>query len=56
MTDWGLAAKESGYLIETGFYGPGERGTLVREISNESYGDGITKYCGENAIPIPFGT
>jgi aryl-phospho-beta-D-glucosidase BglC (GH1 family) len=49
--DWGFAAKKYPVMLtEIGFCGPDEKGAHVPVISDESYGDAITKYCRENGI------
>lgn len=49
--DWGFAAKKYPvFLTEIGFCGPDEKGAHVPVISDESYGDAITKYSEENGI------
>jgi hypothetical protein len=49
--DWGFVAKKYPLMLtEIGFCGPDERGAHVPVISDESYGDAITKYCDENGI------
>ncbi len=37
-------------LTEIGFCGADERGAHVPVISDETYGDAITKYCAEKGI------
>ena len=49
--DWGFVAKRYPLMLtEIGFCGPDERGAHVPVISDESYGDAITKYCDDNGI------
>ena len=49
--DWGFAAKKYPLMLtEIGFCGPDEKGAHVPVISDESYGDAITKYCENNGI------
>lgn len=49
--DWGFVAKKYPvFLTEIGFCGADERGAHIPVISDESYGDAITKYCAENDI------
>jgi len=49
--DWGFVAKKYPVILtEIGFCGPDERGAHVPVISDESYGDAITKYAAENGI------
>jgi endoglucanase len=49
--DWGFAAKKYPLILtEIGFCGENERGAHVPVISDESYGDAITKYTKENKI------
>ena len=49
--DWGFVAKKYPVMLtEIGFCGPDEKGAHVPVISDESYGDAITKYCDENGI------
>ena len=49
--DWGFVAKKYPLILtEIGFCGAGERGAHVPVISDESYGDAITKYCADNGI------
>ncbi|MBD0284199.1 MAG: glycoside hydrolase family 5 protein [Flavisolibacter sp.] len=49
--DWGFVAKNYPvFLTEIGFSGADERGAHVPVISDESYGDAITKYADENGI------
>ncbi len=49
--DWGFAAKKYPVMLtEIGFCGADERGAHVPVISDESYGDAITKYCNDNGI------
>lgn len=50
-TDWGFVAEKYPVLLtEIGFCGPDDRGAHVPVISDESYGDAITKYCAEKGI------
>jgi endoglucanase len=49
--DWGFVAKKYPLILtEIGFCGEGERGAHIPVISDESYGDAITKYTKENNI------
>jgi len=49
--DWGFAAKKYPVMLtEIGFCGADDKGTHVPVISDESYGDAITKYCNDNGI------
>lgn len=49
--DWGFVAKKYPLILtEIGFCGPDEKGAHVPVISDESYGDAITKYCATNGI------
>lgn len=49
--DWGyVAQKYPVVLTEIGFCGPDDKGAHVPVISDESYGDAITKYCDTNGI------
>ena len=49
--DWGyVAEKYPLFLTEIGFCGADDRGAHVPVISDESYGDAITKYCAEKGI------
>jgi hypothetical protein len=49
--DWGFVAKKYPVMLtEIGFCGPDEKGAHVPVISDESYGDAITKYCREKGI------
>jgi hypothetical protein len=49
--DWGFVAdKYPVILTEIGFAGAEERGAHVPVISDESYGDAITKYCDQKGI------
>lgn len=49
--DWGFVAKKYPLILtEIGFCGPDERGAHIPVISDESYGEAITKYCEENGI------
>lgn len=49
--DWGFVAKKYPVILtEIGFCGPDERGAHVPVISDESYGEAITKYADENGI------
>lgn len=49
--DWGFLAKKYPLILtEIGFCGKNERGAHVPVISDESYGDAITKYCQDNSI------
>ena len=49
--DWGFVAKKYPVMLtEIGFCGPEEKGAHIPVISDESYGEAITKYCNENGI------
>jgi hypothetical protein len=49
--DWGFVAKKYPVILtEIGFSGADERGAHVPVISDESYGEAITKYADENGI------
>ena len=49
--DWGFVKEKYPIILtELGFCGPDDRGAHVPVISDESYGDAITKYCDENEI------
>ena len=49
--DWGHVAKKYPVILtEIGFCGPDEKGAHVPVISDESYGDAITKYADANGI------
>jgi hypothetical protein len=49
--DWGFIAKKYPLLLtEIGFCGEDDPGAHVPVISDESYGDAITRYCKENGI------
>ena len=49
--DWGfMAEKYPVFLTEIGFCGPDDRGAHIPVISDESYGDAITKYSREKGI------
>ena len=49
--DWGFVAQKYPLMLtEIGFCGPDEKGAHVPVISDESYGDAITKYCEEKGI------
>ena len=49
--DWGFAAEKYPVILtEIGFCGADEKGAHVPVISDESYGDAITKYCREKGI------
>ena len=49
--DWGFVAKKYPVMLtEIGFCGADEKGAHVPVISDESYGDAITKYCDDNGI------
>lgn len=49
--DWGfIAEKYPLMLTEIGFCGPDDKGAHVPVISDESYGDAITKYTDEHGI------
>lgn len=50
-TDWGFVAeKYPVVLTEIGFCGAEEQGAHVPVISDESYGEAITKYTAERGI------
>lgn len=49
--DWGYVAEKYPLILtEIGFCGQDDRGAHVPVISDESYGDAITKYCKEKNI------
>ncbi|MDB5240531.1 MAG: glycoside hydrolase [Spirosoma sp.] len=49
--DWGFVAKTYPLVLtEIGFCGPDDKGAHVPVISDESYGDAITRYCDTNGI------
>jgi endoglucanase len=49
--DWGFVAKKYPLLLtEIGFCGADDRGAHIPVISDESYGDAITKYCNDKGI------
>ncbi|QMU30925.1 glycoside hydrolase family 5 protein [Adhaeribacter radiodurans] len=49
--DWGNVAKKYPVILtEIGFCGPDDKGAHVPVISDESYGDAITKYADANGI------
>ena len=49
--DWGFVAKKYPLMLtEIGFCGPDDKGAHIPVISDESYGEAITKYCNENGI------
>jgi aryl-phospho-beta-D-glucosidase BglC (GH1 family) len=49
--DWGFVAEKYPVILtEIGFAGAEEKGAHVPVISDESYGDAITKYCNEKGI------
>ena len=49
--DWGYVAEKYPLILtEIGFCGPDDRGAHVPVISDESYGDAITKYSEEKGI------
>ncbi|MFD2574278.1 glycoside hydrolase family 5 protein [Spirosoma soli] len=49
--DWGYVAKKYPVVLtEIGFCGPDDKGAHVPVISDESYGDAITRYCDTNGI------
>ena len=49
--DWGFVAdKYPLILTEIGFCGPDDKGAHIPVISDESYGDAITKYCKDKGI------
>jgi endoglucanase len=49
--DWGFVAEKYPLLLtEIGFCGADDRGAHVPVISDESYGDAITRYCNDKGI------
>jgi aryl-phospho-beta-D-glucosidase BglC (GH1 family) len=49
--DWGFVAEKYPLLLtEIGFCGADDKGAHIPVISDESYGDAITKYCAEKGI------
>jgi hypothetical protein len=49
--DWGYVAEKYPLILtEIGFCGQDDRGAHIPVISDESYGDAITKYCAEKNI------
>ncbi|HMG88894.1 MAG TPA: cellulase family glycosylhydrolase, partial [Chryseolinea sp.] len=49
--DWGFVSEKYPLILtEIGFCGPDDRGAHVPVISDESYGDAITKYCSDRGI------
>ena len=49
--DWGFVKKKYPLILtEIGFAGEEERGAHIPVISDESYGDAITKYCDDRGI------
>lgn len=49
--DWGYVAEKYPLILtEVGFSGPEEKGAHVPVISDESYGEAITRYCNERGI------
>jgi endoglucanase len=49
--DWGFVAEKYPLLLtEIGFCGADDKGAHIPVISDESYGDAITKYCAERGI------
>jgi endoglucanase len=49
--DWGFVAEKYPLMLtEIGFCGADDRGAHVPVISDESYGDAITKYCADKGI------
>jgi hypothetical protein len=49
--DWGFVAEKYPVILtEIGFCGPDDKGAHVPVISDESYGEAITKYCDERGI------
>jgi endoglucanase len=49
--DWGFVAEKYPVILtEIGFCGADDRGAHVPVISDESYGEAITKYCNEKGI------
>jgi len=49
--DWGFVAQKYPLILtEIGFCGPDDRGAHVPVISDESYGDAITKYADDRGI------
>lgn len=50
-SDWGFVAEKYPLMLtEIGFCGPDDKGAHVPVISDESYGDAITKYTNERGI------
>ncbi len=50
-SDWGFAAEKYPVILtEIGFCGADDRGAHIPVISDESYGEAITKYCKEKGI------
>lgn len=49
--DWGFAAEKYPLILsEMGFCGPNDKGAHIPVISDETYGDAITKYADERGI------
>lgn len=49
--DWGFVARKYPLMLtEIGFCGPDEKGAHIPVISDESYGEAITRYCNDNGI------
>lgn len=49
--DWGFAAEKYPLILsEMGFCGPNDKGAHIPVISDETYGDAITKYANERGI------
>lgn len=49
--DWGFVAEKYPLILtEIGFCGADDRGAHIPVISDESYGDAITKYCSDKGI------
>jgi endoglucanase len=49
--DWGFVSEKYPLILtEIGFCGPDDKGAHVPVISDESYGDAITKYCSDRGI------
>jgi hypothetical protein len=49
--DWGFVSEKYPLILtEIGFCGPDDRGAHVPVISDESYGDAITRYCSDRGI------
>ncbi len=49
--DWGFVKEKYPLILtEIGFCGPNDRGAHIPVISDESYGDAITRYCDDKEI------